>query len=242
MSKHRSPGRGFTLVELLVVMAIIAVLVAIVLPVVHGARLRARQTSCMANLGEIALALKVYQQDYRGYPLGAVMGNQPGLIDDAGAGPGAANYNTVHPTNGTRSRISGLFANYLEDQKRLICPDEDGTITGLASTSLNGQPTADVLKVGGDGSGSTYDEFYNTFGYAADGTPQLNLAALTRQTKALVNRYAPGDTIVTFCREHERHYGDPSSAVNLVVRVGGGTDKVVRANYDFSAQAETVYD
>jgi len=59
--KRRS---GFTLIELLVVIAIIAILAAILFPVFARAREKARQTSCLSNQKQIALALLMYAQDY----------------------------------------------------------------------------------------------------------------------------------------------------------------------------------
>ena len=56
--------RGFTLIELLVVIAIIAILAAILFPVFARAREKARQTSCLSNLKQIALAALMYTQDY----------------------------------------------------------------------------------------------------------------------------------------------------------------------------------
>ncbi len=55
---------GFTLIELLVVIAIIAILAAILFPVFARAREKARQTSCLSNLKQIALATNMYAQDY----------------------------------------------------------------------------------------------------------------------------------------------------------------------------------
>ena len=56
--------KGLTLIELLVVIAIIAILAAILFPVFARAREKARQTSCLANLKQSALAVHMYAQDY----------------------------------------------------------------------------------------------------------------------------------------------------------------------------------
>jgi prepilin-type N-terminal cleavage/methylation domain-containing protein/prepilin-type processing-associated H-X9-DG protein len=56
--------RAFTLIELLVVIAIIAILAAILFPVFAKAREKARQTSCLSNCKQLALAYVQYTQDY----------------------------------------------------------------------------------------------------------------------------------------------------------------------------------
>jgi len=55
---------GFTLIELLVVIAIIAILAAILFPVFAKAREKARQTSCLNNAKQLAIAFVMYSQDY----------------------------------------------------------------------------------------------------------------------------------------------------------------------------------
>jgi len=57
-------NRGFTLIEILVVVAIISLLAAILFPVFARARENARRASCLSNLKQIGLAWFQYAQDY----------------------------------------------------------------------------------------------------------------------------------------------------------------------------------
>ena len=59
--------RAFTLIELLLVIAIIAVLAALLLPALSSAREKARRAACMNNLHQAALAMEGYTGDYGGY-------------------------------------------------------------------------------------------------------------------------------------------------------------------------------
>ena len=59
--------KGFTLIELLVVIAIIALLVSILLPSLSSARKQAQAAACMANLDQINVAVRMYQDEYKGW-------------------------------------------------------------------------------------------------------------------------------------------------------------------------------
>lgn len=65
-ARANAGGRaGFTLVELLVVIGIIALLMGILLPALSRAREKSRQTACLANLRSIGQGLYVYANNCR---------------------------------------------------------------------------------------------------------------------------------------------------------------------------------
>ena len=88
--------KGFTLVELLVVMAIISLLAAMLLPALARARVEARKTACRSNIKQVGNALQMYLNDSAG--------EWPSVQDDSSA------------------TLALLYDEYLDDLGVLACP------------------------------------------------------------------------------------------------------------------------
>lgn len=66
--------RGFTVIELLVAVGVIALLLAIILPAVQEARNTARRTQCASNLRQLGLSIHSYHDSFNFFPPGNING------------------------------------------------------------------------------------------------------------------------------------------------------------------------
>jgi len=73
--------KGFTLIEMLVVIAIIAILASILTPALGRARERAKRAKCMSNLKQIGYLISIYEMDKETYPEGSGTNNFTALVN-----------------------------------------------------------------------------------------------------------------------------------------------------------------
>lgn len=115
--------KGFTLIELMVVIAIMVILMALTVPVAKSMLVSNQIMSCSANLSKIAQAMKLYYMDYQGVPPVwiAENGDNPGNPFDEMASP------LTQPVDpGTGQPANPLLTlyrqGYLRDRSALHCP------------------------------------------------------------------------------------------------------------------------
>jgi len=116
-------SRGFTLIELLVVIAIIALLASLLLPALGRAKMKAQRISCVNNLKQISLSMRLWGENYDGkFPWKVPKSEGGGMPDGSG-------------TNYVNFQLS-LASGELATPKVLLCPSDTGRTPATDFTTL----------------------------------------------------------------------------------------------------------
>jgi prepilin-type N-terminal cleavage/methylation domain-containing protein len=184
MQQTRSPARAFTLLELLISLAIVALLVGLLLPALSGTRRLAYRSICANNLRQVGLAWHAYMQATEQLP------RHTAEPDWAYGGVRFVGPDDTPIADSARPINAYLDADATADQARALEVFEDLADTGI---TLRGEPFRSILPEGGtcyETFGTSYRANMRLLDSTAAGIDQLHrplkVAEITAQPSRLL--------------------------------------------------------
>lgn len=213
MMARRVRTAGFTLVELLVVIGIIAILMAIAFPVFKGAQEKGNQTACIARLQQIGQAVKMYRLD---------KGTYPSCLNDL------SDYMTLN-----KDKLRCQDDSTLQPTAYTISNQPYSSYYDISTTAI----VWDYYGYKSDGTDNTQATApFNTYATTGTGTLPSGVPSW-RQYPCLQNRFAPDYTIITHCTFHRNKTGNNvNQQLDIVLRVDSSAKTLQWKSYDWIAQ------
>jgi prepilin-type N-terminal cleavage/methylation domain-containing protein/prepilin-type processing-associated H-X9-DG protein len=241
---------GFTLVELLVVISIIALLLAILMPSLSRARESAKKIRCLNNLKQIGLAVQLYAEDFDRYHIPNYIPYSRdwstivmSYLSDGSITPGSRVYKDVNPNSydivycptmrslgyvGNSSPVTGFYTNYAVNFLTFLYEtDRFGNFLGCFRITSAASPSriGDVFDTCGYIDGPPSRSVGVGYGYhVTAGDTQQSVGWVHGSKDRLLQRNGKCNTL--FLDGHAESLPDPGTGKMLQIKYNSATRKL----------------
>ena len=232
-TKRNKAGRGFTLVEMLVVIAIIAILAAILLPALSAAREAARSNQCKNNLRQffVSLATRADNDPNELYCSGAFDGGRDGSIDTIGWVADMVNAGIAQPGKLLCPSNPGKLSEKINDYLGVITINPNEATSDTTKITSGAYNVVMATTAGTPARGQAVVDHFLSKGY---NTNYASSWFLVRTQAALTTVDSSSDVTIT--------YDTPKFIKGLRDTLGPLSRKVVEQSYHTSSLIPLLFD